>query len=129
MRLSSVFGLVPRYLVQYHSIWSSTTVFGPVQWYLVHYHSIWSRTIVFGPEPQTGLLGCVRIRACVSDRARSVCREDKKHESTNEKREPEALDGSNSPGEVCERVRIPARVQKYGGIAGAYRGAAYNIQS
>ena len=58
-----VFGLVPRYLVQYHSIWSSTAVFGPVQRYLVHYHSIWPRTIVFGPEPETGLLGyvCVRV--------------------------------------------------------------------
>ena len=56
-------------------------------------------------------------------------REDKKHESINEKRESEASDGSNSTGEVCERVRIPARVQKYGGIAGAYRGAAHNIQS
>ena len=40
-------------------------------------------------------------------------REDKKQESTNEKCESEASDGSNSTGEACERVRIPARVQKY----------------
>ena len=40
-------------------------------------------------------------------------REDKKQESINEKCESEASDGSNSTGEACERVRIPARVQKY----------------